>query len=370
MCRVASFGLVVVAVFVMLGCQTTEQRSGEPVDRVWRTSRAERPRPVPRYEDVQELRTDELDPINTEPLREETAIAVVNGHKINRYDLIDLLIECYGLNVLEQVVVLELVKQEARTKNVSVTDQEIEDEYRDSLRAMAVTLSPQDSLAMDRATGESLLGEFLEAKNISRTEYMMGIERNAYLRKLVEKDFSVPPERIREEFNRLYGRRVEVRHIQLDSWPKVAEVRKAMDDGNLFEDVAKKYSTNRNTAPDGGLLPPFTIDDEDVPRLFRQAAFALHPGEVSNAVRVQDQYQVIKCIRRVSPQSVRLEDVKDELSARIRERLIPQAMQTKARALFEKARIAVVDSELKAQFQKKYPKKATVALPPAGNLSK
>ncbi len=279
------------------------------------------------------------------------AIAIVNGQPISRQRLVNVLMESHGLQVMQQLIVLELAKEETRRLKLKVTDEDVEREFQSALQKIAPDSDAQGQL-LNTAERQRALEMLLRQKGLTLTEFRLGMERNAHLRKVVERNLTVTEATLREEFARLYGERVEVRHIQVADVGGLHEALNQLDSGKDFAAVAQTVSQNPETAPRGGLLEPFAFNDDSLAPVLREAAFALAPGEVSKPIRVGRWWHILKLERRLPPASVRFEDVRTEVEQRLRDRVIPQEMNRLITELFQKAQIRVLDSALREKFEK------------------
>lgn len=105
------------------------------------------------------------------------------------------------------------------------------------------------------------------------------------------------------------------KYQEQEAGEKVLQVYRDLLAGNSFEELAKEYSTDNNTAALGGVLPWFG-SGRIVPE-FEKAAFELgKPGEISEPVRTAYGWHIIKLIdrREIPP----FDEIKNELSDRIR----------------------------------------------------
>ncbi|HXW22477.1 MAG TPA: peptidyl-prolyl cis-trans isomerase, partial [Rhodomicrobium sp.] len=113
--------------------------------------------------------------------------------------------------------------------------------------------------------------------------------------------------------------RVHVEHILFKTVGKtdaeMAEIRKTAQDvlakakkGGNFEDLAKKYSEDDATKPKGGDLG-WIIEGQTVPE-FQQAAFTLPKGSVSDLVKTQYGYHIIKILDRETAHTQPFEEVR------------------------------------------------------------
>jgi len=277
------------------------------------------------------------------------ALVIVNGESISRTDVVKTLMEAHGLAITQQLIVLELAKQETRRRGLEVTPADVETEFASSLNQIA----PGVDASVSHESKLEALRLMLEQKNISMTEFMIGMERNAHLRKAVSQELTLNDATLREEFARTYGEKAVVRHIQIDISDAGAlnGVLDQLAAGKDFAEVARNLSQNAETAPRGGEMAPFTFDDATVPAALREAAFALRVGEVSAPIRTERRYHILKLERRIPPENVEFEDVREKVQARMLERVIPRQMGQLAQELFQKAKIRFLDPKLKAEFE-------------------
>jgi peptidyl-prolyl cis-trans isomerase D len=119
--------------------------------------------------------------------------------------------------------------------------------------------------------------------------------------------------------------RVHVEHILLMTVGKttdaeVEEVKKKAEDvlkqvkkGGKFEDLAKKYSEDPGSKDKGGDLSWIT-QGQTVPE-FEKTAFGLSPGQVSDLVKTQYGFHIIRVVEKETAHTKPFEEVKDSLRA-------------------------------------------------------
>ena len=119
--------------------------------------------------------------------------------------------------------------------------------------------------------------------------------------------------------------RVHVEHILFMTVGKttdaeVEEVKKKAEDvlkqvkkGEKFEDLAKKYSEDPGSKDKGGDLSWIT-QGQTVPE-FEKTAFSLSPGQVSDLVKTQYGFHIIKVLEKETAHTKPFEEVKDSLRA-------------------------------------------------------
>lgn len=117
--------------------------------------------------------------------------------------------------------------------------------------------------------------------------------------------------------------RVHVEHILFKTIGKtdaeIAEIQKKAEDvlkqakkGANFEDLAKKYSEDDATKPKGGDLG-WIVEGQTVPE-FQQAAFSLPKGSISDLVKTQYGFHIIKVLDRETAHTKSFEEVRDSIA--------------------------------------------------------
>ncbi|MCP4592961.1 MAG: hypothetical protein GY842_19675, partial [bacterium] len=272
---------------------------------------------------------------------------------ISRDRIVDLLLQAHGVGLLEQMIVLQGAERELAARGLAITQEDIEAEYDRGLRRMLSPLPAQEPAGLDRAAGERVLERLLSTRNISRDEYLMGMRRNACLRKIVGHELHLTEAQLEAEFERAHGERVKVRHIQMATFAEVDRIKRRLDAGEMFADLARNYSANPNTAPSGGLLRVFSRDDEDVPELMRKTAFGMPVGAHSAPVKIEQWYHLLTVEQRYPAREARFDDVRAELSDQLRERLTEPAMEQLQQTLLHQAEVEVLDPVLAGEFRRK-----------------
>lgn len=335
---------------VPLGCSVSEKSTGESVSSAWHAPRIEPTAPTQidwpsRLSVPPAILT--TDPSSTR------AIARVNGRAISHERLEQLLMRSRGLEVLEQLIGLEAAMHAAETKGLSVTTADVDREYDRALRKLADPLWSVTPSTFDRDRAEKLLRTVLIERKVSQEEFRLVMKRNAYLRKIVEAEMRFTTDQLRREFDRLYGDRARVRHIQLASLDDADRVQSALAAGEDFGDLAMRFSANALSASRGGLLGPISANDDAIPPLFRKVSFSLGPNNVSSPVRVGEWYHLIKLEEIIPAESVEFSEVRDDVERKLRDRTADETMLVMFENLFREASIDIFDPSLKAAFEHK-----------------
>ena len=147
-----------------------------------------------------------------------------------------------------------------------------------------------------------LYDEALKAKTDEKDEVKKRIEEAK--RKLIVRDYLesktdklVSSSDVKKAYDDLVKKNkdkeeVRARHILVDSEDKAKELKKQIDDGKDFEELAKENSSDPGSKQQGGDLGYFT-KERMVPE-FSEAAFELKKGQVSDPVKTSFGWHIIK----------------------------------------------------------------------------
>jgi parvulin-like peptidyl-prolyl isomerase len=285
----------------------------------------------------------------------DPVVARVEGVTITESQLVRPLIESHGLTTLLNLVQLEMARADAARGGLTISPSDVQAEEARTLKRMFDESNVQGgNRQIDPSEYARLLEQFLQRRNMSRVEWNMLMQTNATLRKLAEPKSRgrIADEQLTEAFRQLYGEKVQVQHIQCGNLQEIAEAQRRLAGGEAFEDVAKAVSRNARTAPLGGELPSFTRQSA-FPPAFKDAAFALQPGQVSDPVMADNAYHLIRLVRKIEPSVIKFEDVKGGLREDLEEKLTQQIVQELRADLSSRAQraLSINDPVLRQQFQ-------------------
>ncbi len=343
---------------LLSGCQQRNKPAGPSVQTAWETPAATKQSTTPPTAVTAATTSPSTPatPVNEPPV--DTIVAQVAGKPIYRSQLTELLIHSHGLQVLEQLILLQIVRQRAADLGLAVTPADIAAEHENALQRIATPIVHPDAPALDRPTAQRQLEQILQAKNVSLKEWELRMEMMACLRKIAvaETDkMTINEPMLREQYDLDYAERVQVRHIQLSSIETAGKIRTLLIAGKDFELLARQYSENPLTADQGGLLPPFTRLDPAVSPLIREAAFQLQVGEISTTIHEVGVYQILKLERRFPARQITFEQADQQaLRQRFLDRLIRQRQDELQQELYNTASIRVLDPELNRQYQREH----------------
>lgn len=272
-------------------------------------------------------------------LEDSPVMALVNGKPIYMHQLYDVLVRGQGLAMGQQLIVTEIVKQEADRNNVALEPQDIEREHQ---RMLADTFSTVE----EPQQRERLLAQFLQEKQMPRVTWDMAVERNALLRKMVLPRLNVTDESLQREYTEHFGRRVQVRHIEVESLNEAQRMLNMLMDGEDFVELVRKYSKNPSAA-NGGLLPPISAASELPPAMLQVAMALSQEGQISSPVKVGYAFHILRLEKIIPAKNVSFEDARVALEDLVRQKMATHAQQQLLVELMRQAKYEYVDELIK-----------------------
>jgi peptidyl-prolyl cis-trans isomerase C len=167
----------------------------------------------------------------------------------------------------------------------------------------------------------------------------------AVVQKYIDEKADITDQRMQQYYDQNKGEFVEeeqvsASHILVQTEEEAKEVRKELAQGKDFEELAKEKSTGPS-GPQGGDLGTFGRGRMVGP--FEEAAFALKAGEISEPVKTQFGWHIIKVTKRSEGEQQSFDQVKED----IREKMSSEYVQTLLKDLQDKATIEVKDPAYK-----------------------
>jgi peptidyl-prolyl cis-trans isomerase C len=132
---------------------------------------------------------------------------------------------------------------------------------------------------------------------------------------------------------------VHAKHILVATKEEAEEIAKRLKDGEDFAELAEDESKDTNAK--GGDLGFFSRGQMLKP--FEDAAFALDVGEISDPVKTQFGWHIIKVVEKRDQEPPSFDDVKEAILAQ----LVAQKAQAVVTALRDSAKIEIIDPEIK-----------------------
>lgn len=234
-----------------------------------------------------------------------------------------------GEQVLQQLVLKTILQNNYEVKDAEV-DKEIE-KYKEQYGEQWESILTQSGYADEEAFREDLRINLLQQKAVTE-------------------DIEVTDEEVQTRYDHMQTDLV-ASHILVADEKTAKEVSQKLADGEDFAALAKEYSTDTQTAPNGGELGQFSAGS--MVAEFENAAYDLEIGEISEPVKTEYGYHIIKVTDRVEVEDVEpLEDIEDTLRKEIKNSKVSQEdAQAKVQQIMKDANIDVKIDEFKDLFK-------------------
>lgn len=281
---------------------------------------------------------------------------------------------------------ITLKKMEDLIRNgVAVSDKEVELEYTYQNTEATISfleMSADDFVGKVEITDEALTAFYEEQKEAYRVPEKADFKYVTFDPNTYKGDFQATESEIenffiqnKESFKE--AEKVNAAHIlfKVDNWEddmaandiykKAKTVREQIAGGADFAEMAKKHSTD-GTAQNGGELGFFT-KGQMVPE-FEKAAFETKPGEISEVIKTQFGFHIVKVNEYVAEKNPVLEEVRDRIAANIEGQKSKSSFRT---YVFDTYKDIVSKSNITAYNQAAEAKLATTemkGLTTAGNI--
>ncbi|MEG9490558.1 SurA N-terminal domain-containing protein [Mannheimia indoligenes] len=166
------------------------------------------------------------------------------------------------------------------------------------------------------------------------------VEYVAFSPKDVESKIDITDEQIQTYYDRNKGDYVtkgeaHLAHIQVATEAEAQAVEQELKNGADFATAAKAKSADTLSANNGGDLG--WAKAGTFPKAFEDAVANLEVGQVSNPVKVDNAYHIIKVLERKPEQAIELAQVKDKIAQTIRQELVLTEYSNIAREMANRA---------------------------------
>lgn len=243
---------------------------------------------------------------------ENEVVASVEGEDITKDELYQKLVSQYGKDVLSMLIENKIIELESDKEKITISQKDIDDEYQIYAEAYG---------------GEEGLNSLLTQNGMNEADLKADIENYIKIEKLLESRIEITDEEIKtyfdenkESFNQ--PEQVKASHILVEDEETANVVAEKLAAGEDFAELAKEYSTDTTNAESGGDLGFFgkgTMVEE-----FEKVAFSMDLGTVSDPVKTDYGYHIIKVTDKKEAKEAVLEDHKEE----IKEMLFNEKVQT------------------------------------------
>jgi parvulin-like peptidyl-prolyl isomerase len=313
------------------------------------------PRPMPRVE-VKKTVSD------------ERALAVLGDREITRAELYDILMDGFGRQVFDRMLNRLLLEEELSRQGLSITPAEL-------------TAAFDAKTANLRQNGTENIDAIIRRQfNMTGQEYqhrVLWVElamKKLTLRSLNLTDADVlnyywsnsvkytRPEEVRLFhifINPLaYANALDKQRLVagMEEWEKAhaaaLSIREKLGEGADFRELAKKYSHDKKSAPNGGdlgFVPKGTLS----PQPLADAAFSLKPKDISEIIKTLYGYHLLLVTEKSPEQLLRFSDIKDKVRNDYEEYMVAAQVSELLNRLrqeaFASGRLKILAPELQPQ---------------------
>jgi len=220
--------------------------------------------------------------------------------------------------------------------------------------------------------GEASKLNFDKDPNVQRQleEARKEIIIKAYLRKEIEDTVRISDEDAKKYYEANKDKfkepeKANVSHILVDNEAAAKDILAKLKGGADFAALAKEKS--KDASKDKGGELGFIAKGQTVPE-FEQAAFALQPGQISDVIKTQFGYHIIKVTERQPEKIMAYDDIKDQLKQMMLSGKQKERFDMLLKDLKDKNKVVIYKDILMPPQPKVEPKAAEAAspVPPAG----
>ena len=255
--------------------------------------------------------TEEVKDKKTEKLDDKT-VAIVDGEKISKDDYKDELSFYASMlasqqqlknSIVTMMVQDKLIANDIKKNDIKIDDKEVDDALMQSVQNFG---------------GQEQFDKTLDDYNMSLDKFKETLKKDLMYKKHREwfdTNNEVTDDEIKKYFedNKDEFVKVDASHILVQDEETAKDIKEKINNGEDFAKLAEEYSTDTASAKNGGSVGAFAKGQ--MVKEFEDAAFAMKEGEVSDPVKSQFGYHIIK----VNKVTDSFEDSKDEITKKIKD---------------------------------------------------
>lgn len=288
---------------------------------------------------------------------EAQVVATVDGKQISRSEFLDAYrqmvvyqesiygpirptqLESVKGSVLDQLINSEVILSAAKKNRISVSNAEVDKKYEEFAKQF---------------TDEKQLEQFLATSNLTRSKVKSILKDQLMAEKMVDQvksKASVSDAEVAQAYEEVKARHILItipkgKDGDAKAKAKAEDILKQLKSGADFAQLAKKYSEDPGSKDQGGDLGFFGRGKMDP--AFEKAAFALKVGEVSEPVKSQFGYHIIKVEARKEAKGEEFDKQKKDIKDRLLSEKQSEIFTNWFEGVKKEAKITINDPELAA----------------------
>ena len=221
--------------------------------------------------------------------------------------------------VMQFLIQAEWVEQEAEAQDIKISDKEIEKALEDQKKqAFPNDKQYKAFLASSGMTEEDVLFRV----KLSQLQQKLTEKVTGDAKKVSDEDIEAYYEKNKKRFAQ--PERRDLRVVLTKTEPKANQAKQALDSGQPFKRVVKRFSIDEASKSQAGLLPAVSEGQQE--KAFDEAIFSAERGEIEGPVKTQFGWYVFKVEKVTKASQQTLEQSKDTIRNLIRSRREQKAL--------------------------------------------
>lgn len=237
-----------------------------------------------------------------------------------------------GVRCLARLIQREILRQEAQRRNISVSENEVEQEFKEELQHLQRGLSQQEgrpvtveeALKLADTTREAMRDAVRQALLVDKAYEAVAREQGIAVSEAEIAAFYQEHPQLFDRPDSVHLRQIYVRPLPTAQAASEAQWEEALKKaqralariraGETFENVARDMSNapDAQRGGDMGLVPA-----ERLPEVYQAVVTKLKPGEMSDVLRSQYGLHIVQLLENTGGSRVSLEEARDRIRASI-----------------------------------------------------